>query len=61
MTSRNSTIDPGQPCISISGSGFGLGRAGVDQVDALTVDLVSELVERVDAGFWTRQSNSSHQ
>ena len=35
----NSTNDPGQPCVMISGNAFGLCGAPVDEVDVEPVDI----------------------
>ena len=44
----NSTTEPGQPCVSTSGSASGLRRADVHDVDAQAVELGAELRERVE-------------
>ena len=49
MTSRNSTIEPGQPCVSSSGSASVVRRARVDEVDRLPVDVGAEVGELVQA------------
>ena len=48
MISRNSTIEPGHPWVTISGKRVGLGRAGVDEVHPRAVDLGEIVVERVE-------------
>ncbi len=48
MTSRNSRIDPGQPCISSSGNASAMLRTGVDEVDRLAVDRGAEVRELVE-------------
>ena len=49
--SRNSTIEPGQPCTSTSGSASGSGDRSVERVHSCAVDLGEELLVGVQARF----------
>ena len=48
MTSRNSTIEPGQPWMRSSGSASGVLGTRVDEVDRLAVDAGAEVLELVE-------------
>ena len=44
-------MEPGQPCVMISGLAFVFGRANMDEMDAETINIAAELIKGIDARF----------
>ena len=58
ITLRNSTTEPGQPCVITSGSASGVRRADVQEVDVEPVDLGPELRRGVEPRLAAAASRS---